>query len=790
MKLSNQQHTELMQAYEAWWKSYLTGDVTTYESWLDEDYRFIGSTDNEEFLNRKDTTAFFAATADQIANKVEVRNLNRSIEVVDKDLVLITDLFDGYVLGGSEWVFYGRFRFSSLMKERAGGWRVFYQHFSTPDAKANEGETLGVDQITKENQELRDAIKRRTADLEIQNRQLEIEAALERVRAVAMGMSRPDDMLDVCQTISDQLQLLKIESLRNVQTAIAYENKGTYSNYEYYTRHKERLITEVNYKNHPAQAELVQHMLSGSKEFLATSFTGPKVQEWLAYQKTTNQFIDSYLATATSINWYFYFIGNVAIGLSTYEPLSEEEIILFKRFRNVFGLAYRRYQDIEKADAQTRAVQIELGLERVRARAMAMQKSDELAEAAQLLYQEFGKLGINTFTCGYMFIDEETNTQTAWVVLPDGTLLPNFIVFPLTGDQILERRYQGWKNQEPLCCEEIEGEVNKAHHRFLATQVPEEIAEEIFSRIPDRIIFYTANFSVGYLLILATEHLSDEAKETIIRFARVFEMTYTRFNDLKQAEAQAKEANIEAALEKVRSRTMAMQSSEELKEVIRVVYDQFVHLKMPVEHAGFIIDYKEREDMNIWLADQHEVPSRVSIPYFDCAHWNSFREAKKKGSHFFTNLLDFEEKNRFYQQLFQLFPGVSEKAKEYYAACPGLAISTALLDNVGLYIENFSGIPFNEEENNTLQRIGKVFQQTYTRFLDLQKAEAQAREAQIEAAMEKVRSRAMAMQKPEELVEVAQLLRREMSLLGMEELETSSIYIHHEDTEKQNAGTP
>src|SRR5213075_2191875 len=102
---------------------------------------------------------------------------------------------------------------------------------------------------------------------------------------------------------------------------------------------------------------------------------------------------------------------------------------------------------------------------------------------------------------------------------------------------------------------------------------------------------------------------------------------------------------------------------------------------------------------------------------------------------FFTNLLSFEEKNRFYQDLFKLVTGVPEAAKEYYFNCPGLAVSTVLLENVGLYIENFSGTPFTEEENNTLMRFGKVFQQTYTRFLDLQKAEVQARESQIEAGL-------------------------------------------------------
>jgi hypothetical protein len=51
------------------------------------------------------------------------------------------------------------------------------------------------------------------------------------------------------------------------------------------------------------------------------------------------------------------------------------------------------------------------------------------------------------------------------------------------------------------------------------------------------------------------------------------------------------------------------------------------------------------------------------------------------------------------------------------------------------------------EAHDIFKRFGKVFEQTYTRFLDLQKAEAQAREAKIEAALERVRSRSMSMHK-------------------------------------------
>ena len=57
----------------------------------------------------------------------------------------------------------------------------------------------------------------------------------------------------------------------------------------------------------------------------------------------------------------------------------------------------------------------------------------------------------------------------------------------------------------------------------------------------------------------------------------------------KAVEKHNRELEIEAALERVRARTMAMQKSEELKEVIQLVYDQFVHLNIHIEHTGFII---------------------------------------------------------------------------------------------------------------------------------------------------------------------------------------------------------
>ena len=171
MNLSKQAEKELLLVYNSWWESYLNGDIPTYDSFLDDDFRFVGSTDGEEFLNRKGSTSFFEATADQLAGKAKLGNILRTIEPIDS-MVLITDLADAYVLDGNDWVYYARFRFTSLMRKTSNGWRFFYQHFSTPDVKAEEGETLGIDKISSENLELRNAIKRRTAELEIKKQRL------------------------------------------------------------------------------------------------------------------------------------------------------------------------------------------------------------------------------------------------------------------------------------------------------------------------------------------------------------------------------------------------------------------------------------------------------------------------------------------------------------------------------------------------------------------------------------------------------------------------------------------
>jgi signal transduction histidine kinase/ketosteroid isomerase-like protein/ATP:corrinoid adenosyltransferase len=766
MKLTSKLEAEILKVYHAYWDAYLKGDMKTFASFLDDNISVVGTAVSEVFANKKETVRFYKATADQMTGKAQFRNRKIRLQQMN-DAVLTNEQSDLYILIDEKWTFYSHARISVLFQQTKSGWKLVHQHGSFPDSRTEEGDQIAAEQIKEENLQLREAVKRLTVELESKNRELEIETA-------------PDDMLEVCQVISQQSESLGIKEIRNVQTAIIYEDKGTYLNYEYYTKHNKLLVTEVDYKNHELQSLFANRMLQGAEELFAEALTGKEVSDWYEYQKTTNQFADSYLENAQSLNYYFYSLGPVALGMSTYVPLSDEEISLFKRFRNVFDLAYRRFLDIQKAEEQAREAQIELALERVRAGAMAMRQSDELSSLIFVLYQELTKLDARLDRCFLMIVNHENKGITWWMAGQEGLLAENgfFVQMNEHPSHLMYLDY--CKQQKKKWTYLFQGKEKRDWDRFgfsktELTRLPEPV--KAFMAAAKQVHLSGSSDQFGSLVTGSFEPLPEEQQDIISRFTVAFNQAFIRFLDLQKAEELARESQIEVALEKVRSRSMGMQKSNELKEVIQIVYNQLVQLKLPVEHTGFILDYKNRNDYNSWIADHLGSPSNIIIPYFKAIYYDRFNEAKRQGLNFLAVNLNLKEKNKFYRDLFKHLPGFPETSKDFILNQPALTLSTVLLEDVALYIENFSGKPFSDVENETLMRFGKVFQQSYTRFLDLQKAEAQAREAQIEAALEKVRSRSLAMHKPNEIVEVAVVLRNEMASLGVEELETSSIYL-------------
>ncbi len=598
---------------------------------------------------------------------------------------------------------------------------------------------------------------------EAQAREAQIELALERVRARTMAMQHSEELKDAASLLFQQVSVLGIHSWTSGFQLWDKDQKAV----TVWTCTEGVMVPPFIM---PATEETSMiHILEAAKrgEILYVEEMGGEALEnhykYMASLPSTKAAFESIAAEAIELPAFqifhaAYFSYGFLLFI-TRKPCPEAYDI-FKRFAKVFDQTYTRFLDLQKAEAQAREARIQLAMERVRARTMAMQRSDELADAASLLFKLISDFDLKIWSSAFQIWNADDISSTAWASAPDGSIQAPFRL-PYDEDIYFKKIYEARQRGEDFFVIESSGkELEETYHYMFNLPGVKEYfddAQELGFPIPTYQITHCVFFPNGYLMFI-TYVPCPEMWDIFKRFAKVFEQTYTRFLDLQKAEAQAKEAQIETALERVRSRTMGMQKSEELKDVIKIVYQQLTHLKINLEHAGFVVDYTPGGDWHFWIADEQDIPSKITHPYFESVWATQFNEAKEKGTDFFATNLNFEEKNKFYNELLSYVPGLPEASKDFYLNCPGLAASTVLFDNVGLYIENFSGTLYTEEENTTLMRFGKVFQQTYTRFLDLQKAEAQAREAQIEAALEKVRSCSLAMHKSDELNEVVSIL--------------------------------
>ena len=664
-------------------------------------------------------------------------------------------------------------RMTTIMEFLNGKWIAVHSHGSRPEATMGESDTWHINEWKRKNEELQKLVDEKTADLAGKNQELVIEACLERVRTQAMSMKEPADMLEVCRVISEQLSMLGVKEIRNVQTAIIYADKGTYLNFEYYRLHDKKIITEVDYTVHKEQEAFAHQMLSGAEAFHETHFSGKELSDWVAYQTTTPQFVDSNLYTAESLNYYFYSMGPVAMGVSAYTPLKPEDLNLVKRFRNVFELAYTRFLDIQQAEAQAKEAMIELALVRVRARTMAMQKSDELPDAANLLFQQMQTLGMPAWSAGYCIWDEDKQGVILWMS-SEGVIQPPFHA-PLNEDPTFIHMREAYEKGETFHVEAVGGDELVSHYKYMRTlPVVGKILDSIIDAghpLPVFQIMHCAYFSQGFLLFITYEPMP-QAWDIFKRFSNVFDQTYTRFLDLQKAEGQAREAQIETALERVRSHSLAMHHSEELEQVVGSLFDQLVELGLLFDGASIFLFDKGYRNIHLWVASKISTPLKVAMPYDEYIMDNQIIKdlwnANEAGKDIINKTYSGRVKEEYTHYVGKYNESIiPDWIRNMMLEAKSWTVSYAVEKNSLICIDSWTGQFITDENFRVVKRFAKVFEQAYTRFIDLQKAEAQAREAQIESSLEKVRSRTMAMQKSDELADAAYVLFQQLNHLGV-----------------------
>ncbi|MGB4844699.1 MAG: ATP-binding protein [Ferruginibacter sp.] len=773
MKLTKKLEAEIKKVMNSYWDSYLEGDLKTWASFLPSDYRNIGTNKEEEWNSKKEIVDYTKRVFSKAVGKAELRNKKTKIIPYDP-YIMVHELGDLFIKMEDGWTFYQQFRLSSLLEKTNTGWKILHQHGSYPDSKTEKGDAFAFDEIKAENKKLKDAVQRRTIELEIKNRELEIETSLEKVRAVAMSMSKPDDLLNICEVLFKELSKTGFQDIRCALIHIFNDDKGHFDDYDYsdFTGGK---ISTMPYKGNTVVENFLKRIRKSKESFTELVVKGKELADFLNFRKKTGQLQDKRLLKTKEINYYFFSVGLGNIGISNFGKISKEQLLILKRFRNVFNLAYQRYTDISLAEAQAREAQIEVALERLRNQSMLMQHSQEIQDLSKIFHEQLHELQIPSEFSYIWLPDEKKGEHLFWATWTEQTknslsTESKSIVYPLDKkEKYTAACFKAWKSKTPVHIHKIPAKETAAFFEIWKELL--KGAGKLKARYFRDGLFYAESYmKYGCFGINIRRTLTQEEQDILFRFTIEFERAYTRFLDLQKAEAQAREAQIEASLERVRSRSLAMHNTSELQEVIHAVHKEFIHLNIAIDGGSFIaINSDIDTTLRCWgSGGTADTTEEVNIPLYKKPFCTNLINRIKKGPRFYTETFTQKEKKDFFTFLFKHEPWsklkVKEK-KETLSSPGGYTRSVCVSEHTSIFIINHHGEIFSADDNDILKRFGKVFEQSYTRFLDLQKAEAQTRESQIELGLERVRARAMAMQTSAELSALVDTVFKELANL-------------------------
>lgn len=637
-----------------------------------------------------------------------------------------------------------------------------------------EIETLAVDKIVKENLELREAIKRYTVELEEKNRELEIEASLERVRAVAMSMHKTDDLLSICKVSFKEFKKLGFNNIRNAIIHIPNDKQNYFMDYDY-SDLTDGAITKIKYGSHPIVDEYLKKIKSAQDDYFEVIINEEQLDSWRDFREKSGQKDDPRLNKATALYYYFFSIGIGDIGISTFKPIDESQIIILKRFRNVFDLAYRRYIDIAQAAAQAREAQIEASLEKVRTVALSLIKSDEMLDIAEVLFNQLLELGFTNIRNA--IIDIHNNNNETFLDYDYSHEMGKTVTLMSYYDHpIIEKQVRQIESSNDAFFEIIlEGQDLQD---LIEMRLKNGEQEDPRLRRIEQLTYNLYSFGNGAIGISNFGLLSDDHKLLLKRFRNVFAFAYKRYSDLVQAEIQAREAKIEAALERVRAKAMAMHSPEDLSATVNIFFKELKELGInPVRCGVGQIDEATRTTSLTTTTSSQQGDSFEVIG-----------KIKQTGHPVLDGIFDHWRLQKEYHPVLK-----GNDIKAYYDVMnpqirfPEYPTGVTQYGNCFYFKEGFvfawTKTKLSEEELQIFRRFTSVIGLTYRRYLELKEAEFRAIESVKQASLDRIRAEIASMRTTEDLNSITPIIWNELKTLEVPFIRCG-VFIVDENQEK------
>ena len=278
----------------------------------------------------------------------------------------------------------------------------------------------------------------------------------------------------------------------------------------------------------------------------------------------------------------------------------------------------------------------------------------QLGDTVAAMFDEFVKLGIVTNRCGILIFSDPKFTEvwTAKVNPGGGVSLIighlNTMIHPM-----LQNVYRAWEKKESFFSYELIGDDIKSYYKAINNSRDYPTRFDIES-IPKREFHSDFFFGEGAVFAFTPEAVPDDSSKILKRFAGVFGQTYRRYLDLQKAEIQAREATIEAALERVRYQAMAMQNSEDVGVATATMFTELDKLGIENIRCGIAIISPDQTMEVLSAANTEEGKIIRNVGFFDMnAHplWQRMFKGWSQKEEYFNYYLKDEDKQAYFRIL-------------------------------------------------------------------------------------------------------------------------------------------
>ena len=215
-------------------------------------------------------------------------------------------------------------------------------------------------------------------------------------------------------------------------------------------------------------------------------------------------------------------------------------------------------RDLESVNVDLQREQV---LERLRGQAQGMQSSEDIGGVVEAVYRELTGLGLPLIDSGFE-IDLSETVVERWYAAEDGRAMEPYVTAGSAG----EAQRRGDDSHLHLEGEKLKEAVRRvvAQGNLKWKAIPED-------RWPQKADIYPVFFEGGRVVVSSEEPIAEEYLTLIKRFGEVFGYAHSRWEELKQKEAQNRRLAVEASVQRLRAEVQSMDEASDFERILSLL---------------------------------------------------------------------------------------------------------------------------------------------------------------------------------------------------------------------------